>query len=260
MSDEGIAAGAALTQWARANPEAATKGVKCFDHVYLGHEYSDDEVEEALKTSGIEFSRPGNPEAEIARLVAEGYVVARVAGRMEYGPRALGNRSILYRPDEPEVNDWLNKRLKRTEFMPFAPAALAEDADRYFIGVDGAHDTARFMTITFDCTELMKQTCPGVVHVDGTARPQLVSESDNPSYYRIIKEFKRLTGLSCMVNTSFNIHEEPIVYTPHDAIRAFQKGHLDALAIGPFLAMNAQSDRPARVAESGQAKAFASEL
>jgi carbamoyltransferase len=106
----------------------------------------------------------------------------------------------------------------------------------------------------------MKQTCPGVVHVDGTARPQLVSESDNPSYYRIIKEFKRLTGLSCMVNTSFNIHEEPIVCTPHDAIRAFQKGHLDALAIGPFLAMNAQSDRPARVAESDQAKAFASEL
>jgi carbamoyltransferase len=260
MSDEGIAAGAALTQWARANPEAAAKGVKCFDHVYLGHEYSDDEVKEALKTAGVEFSHPDNPEAEIARLVAEGYVVARVAGRMEYGPRALGNRSILYRPDEPEVNDWLNKRLKRTEFMPFAPAALAEDADRYFIGVDGAHDTARFMTITFDCTELMKQTCPGVVHVDGTARPQLVSESDNPSYYRIIKEFKRLTGLSCMVNTSFNIHEEPIVCTPHDAIRAFQKGHLDALAIGPFLAMNAQSDRPARVAESDQAKAFASEL
>ncbi|KPJ87727.1 MAG: hypothetical protein AMS18_14250 [Gemmatimonas sp. SG8_17] len=259
MSDEGIAAGAALTQWATMNPQSAMQMQKCFDHVYLGPEFSDKEMAEALKASGVEFTCPANNEVEVARLVSEGYVVARVAGRMEYGPRALGNRSILYRPDEPEVNDWLNKRLHRTEFMPFAPTALAEDAERYFVGVNGAHDTARFMTITFDCTDLMKQTCPGVVHVDGTARPQLVSESDNPSYYRIVKEFKRLTGLSCLVNTSFNIHEEPIVCTPHDAIRAFQRGHLDALALGPFLALNAQSDRPARLAESGQAQAVVSE-
>ncbi len=259
MSDEGIAAGAALTQWATVNPKSAMLMEKCFDHVYLGPEFSDKEAAEALKTSGVAFTRPADNEAEVARLVSEGFVVARAAGRMEYGPRALGNRSILYRPDEPEVNDWLNKRLQRTEFMPFAPTALAEDAARYFVGVNGAHDTARFMTVTFDCTDLMKRTCPGVVHVDGTARPQLVSESDNPSYYRIVKEFKRLTGLSCLVNTSFNIHEEPIVCTPHDAIRAFKKGHLDALAIGPFLALNAQSDRPSRLAESGHVKAVVTE-
>jgi carbamoyltransferase len=259
MSDEGIAAGAALTLWADANPDAAGRGAKCIDHVYLGPEFSENELAAALADAAIEYTRPEDAAVEVARLVSEGYVVARFAGRMEYGPRALGNRSILYRPDEPEVNDWLNKRLGRTEFMPFAPAALAEDADRYFIGVNGAHDTARFMTITFDCTDLMKQTCPGVVHVDGTARPQLVSEADNPSYYRIVHEFKRMTGLSCIVNTSFNIHEEPIVCTPQDAIRAFQKGHLDALAIGPFLAMNSQSDRPARLEESDQAKAFATE-
>ena len=89
----------------------------------------------------------------------------------------------------------------------------------------------------------MRRTCPGVVHIDGTARPQLVSESDNPSYYRIIKEFKHLTGLPGIVNTSFNIHEEPIVCTPHDAIRAFQRGHLDVLAIGPFTAKNPEADR-----------------
>jgi len=259
MSDEGIAAGAALTLWANAHPAEAKRGMKCFDHVYLGPEFSEDQMAKALAAAGVEYTRPADGEAEVARLVAEGYVVARFADRMEYGPRALGNRSILYRPDEPEVNDWLNRRLQRTEFMPFAPAALTEDADRYFIGVDGAYDTARFMTITFDCTDVMKETCPGVVHVDGTARPQLVSESDNPNYYRIVKEFKRLTGLSCLVNTSFNIHEEPIVCTPQDAVRAFQKGHLDALAIGPFLAMNAQSDRPARLAESDRAKAFATE-
>jgi carbamoyltransferase len=175
---------------------------------------------------------------EIAALISEGYVVARVVGRMEYGPRALGNRSILYRPDDPSVNDWLNERLKRTEFMPFAPSTLAEDADQCFRNMEGARDTARFMTITFDCTDEMRRSCPGVVHVDGTARPQVVSESDNPSYYAILKEFKRLTGLSSIVNTSFNIHEEPIVCTPEDALRAFQIGHLDVLAIGPFLVEN----------------------
>jgi carbamoyltransferase len=238
MSDEGIAAGAALLQWSQANSESRRPGGKCFEHVYLGPEFSEKEIADALAAAGLEYTRPSDNISEIAKLVSEGYVVARFSGRMEYGPRALGNRSILYRPDQPSVNDWLNKRLKRTEFMPFAPTALAEDADQYFIGLDGARDAARFMTITFDCTELMKKACPGVVHVDGTARPQLVSESDNPSYYRILKEFKRLTGLACFVNTSYNIHEEPIVCTPQDAIRAFKDGHLDVLALGPFLAKN----------------------
>jgi carbamoyltransferase len=98
----------------------------------------------------------------------------------------------------------------------------------------------------------MKRTCPGVVHVDGTARPQLVSESDNPTYYQIIKEFKRLSGLSCLVNTSFNIHEEPIVCTPQDAIRAFKVGHLDALSIGPFLAKNSAPEREGRSTVAGK--------
>jgi carbamoyltransferase len=115
------------------------------------------------------------------------------------------------------------------------------------VGLDGARDTARFMTITADCTDTMKQSCPGVVHVDGTARPQLVSDEDNPAYYRIIKEFKRLTGLTSIVNTSFNIHEEPIVCTPDDAIRAFNIGHLDVLAIGPFLAQSAAMRETSRV-------------
>jgi len=98
------------------------------------------------------------------------------------------------------------------------------------------------MTITFDCTDEMLKTCPGVVHVDETARPQLVSEQDNPSYYRIIKAFKEITGIASIVNTSFNIHEEPIVCTPADAIRAFEKGHLDVLAIGGFLVKNADAE------------------
>jgi carbamoyltransferase len=247
MSDEGLAAGAALVSAAQKRA-VLPHGEKCTDHVYLGPEYSEREISAALDAAGVDYRPAAEQEKEVARLVSEGYVVARMTGRMEYGPRALGNRSILYRPDDRSVNDWLNKRLKRTEFMPFAPSTIAEDAEKYFRGVEGARDTARFMTITFDCTDEMKRACSGVVHVDGTARPQLVSANDNPSYYKIIEEFKRITGISSIVNTSFNIHEEPIVCTPEDAVRAFLKGHLDVLAIGPFLAKNTEAEARVRQA------------
>jgi carbamoyltransferase len=231
-----------------------TSGSRCFDHVYLGPEYSNEEITESLDAASVPYHRASCVEEEIAGLIADGYVVARVNGRMEYGPRALGNRSILYRPDEPEVNDWLNKRLRRTEFMPFAPSTLAEDAHQSYEHLDGAADTARFMTITFQCSDEMKRLCPGVVHVDGTARPQIVSEKDNPSYYKIIREFKARTGLSSIVNTSFNIHEEPIVCTPDDAIRAFKIGHLDVLAMGPFIAKHPEADERVRAARERRGK------
>jgi carbamoyltransferase len=244
MSDEGIAAGAALVKWSLAERKNLPPQSKAFDHVYLGASFSDKEIAEALDAKGVDYTQPSNLESEVARLLSEGNVVARFAGRMEYGPRALGNRSILYRPDDPSVNDWLNALLSRTEFMPFAPATAAEDADRCYVGADGAMDTARFMTITFDCKDEMKRLCPGVVHIDGTARPQIVYESDNPSYYRIIREYQQLTGLPSIVNTSFNLHEEPIVCTPDDAVRAFLLGHLEVLAIGPFIARNPKPVNP----------------
>jgi carbamoyltransferase len=253
MSDEGLASGAALALCAEKNPSMVMAGHKCFDHVYLGPEFTESQIEQALRAEGISFNRSAEIEKDIAHLIAAGYVVARVNGRMEFGPRALGNRSILYRPDDRSVNDWLNQRLRRTEFMPFAPSTLAEAADQCYVDLNGVRDAARFMTITFDCTAEMKRTCPGVVHIDGTARPQLVSETDNRSYYRIIKEFEQLTGLPSIVNTSFNIHEEPIVCTPQDAIRAFKDGHLDVLAMGAFLAKNADADD--RVEAMRQAKA-----
>jgi carbamoyltransferase len=246
MSDEGLAAGAALAVGAERRPDSARRGRACFENAYLGPEFTEREIADALGQAGVPYGHSVEPESEIARLIARGYVVARFHGRMEYGPRALGNRSILYRPDDRSVNDWLNERLKRTEFMPFAPTTLAEDADRSYVGLRGAEESARYMTITFDCTPEMRRACAGVVHVDGTARPQLVAESDNPSYWRILTEFKRLTGLSTVVNTSFNIHEEPIVCSPQDAIRAFQDGHLDVLAIGPFLARNREADERVR--------------
>jgi len=203
--------------------------------VYLGPEYTDAEIEQALDSSGLEYSRIEDIEPRIADLVAENKVVARFNGRMEYGPRALGNRSILYQAIDPAVNQWLNTRLGRTEFMPFAPATLYEDRDRCYQGMDGAEFTSQFMTITFDCTPWMREHCPAAVHVDGTARPQLVTRDSNPSFHQILSEYKRLTGLPSLINTSFNMHEEPIVCSPQDAIRSFVQGRLDYLAMGDYL-------------------------
>jgi carbamoyltransferase len=171
---------------------------------------------------------------------------------MEYGPRALGNRSILYQTKDRTVNDWLNKRLKRTEFMPFAPVTLKEYASQCYKNVGGAESAAKFMTITFDCTDWMKKHCPAVVHIDGTARPQLIDKKANPSYYRILDEYRKLTGIPSIVNTSFNMHEEPIVCSPDDALRSFRDGGLDYLAIGSFLIEHPAraSDRRLTIGES----------
>lgn len=237
MSDEGMGLGAALAAYYE-NKGWPAKKCRSNSHVYLGPEYTEDEIRKEIETSDFEFERHEDVEVEIARLLHEGYVVARFDGRMEYGPRALGNRTIMCSPTDESVNDWLNDCLQRTEFMPFAPATLYEDAEECYHGLEGAHDTARFMTITVDCKSSMCESCPGVVHIDGTARPQLVTEKDNPSFYRVLKEYKKLSGLSSLINTSFNIHEEPIVCTPADAVRAFKIGHLDYLAIGKFVVPN----------------------
>ena len=161
---------------------------------------------------------------------------------MEYGPRALGNRSVLYPAKDPEVNQWLNHQLGRTEFMPFAPAALASEAHRLFRNMDGCEKTAEFMTMTFDCTDEMKAKCPAAVHIDGTARPQLVSEKTNPSFHRILSKYHAITGIPAVINTSFNMHEEPIVCSPEDAIRAFLLGNVDYLAIGRMLVRHPKLD------------------
>ncbi|MFQ5751119.1 MAG: carbamoyltransferase C-terminal domain-containing protein, partial [bacterium] len=206
-----------------------------YSSVYFGPDYKDKEMTEALRAAGLKFESVNPIEREIAFLIHQGKVVARFNGRMEYGPRALGNRSILYRATEPEVNQWLNQRLGRTEFMPFAPATLFEERHRCYNNVDGAEDAAQFMTITFDCTEYMKRASPAAVHIDGTARPQLVRQEVNSSFYDILEEYYKLSGIPTIINTSFNMHEEAIVNSPRHAIRAFLHGNLDYLAIGNFL-------------------------
>ena len=237
MSDEGLAVGAALA----AQGNVDRRDGRAYEpaelpNVYLGNEYGEREIRSALEAAGLSPRHlPGRIEEAVAEQLAKGKVVARFTGAMEYGPRALGNRSILYQPGEPTVNDWLNELLRRTEFMPFAPSSLFEASEKLYRNTAGALDTARFMTTTFHCTPWMIERCSGVVHVDDTARPQVVREQDNPSYYRIIEAYERRTGVPVVINTSFNIHEEPIVRSPEDAVRAFLDSALDFLAIGDFL-------------------------
>jgi carbamoyltransferase len=230
MGDGGCGTGAALLEF-QGSPNISQP----LPNVYLGPSHSDDDILAELQRSQLAYEKCTPIEPKIAELIAAGKVVARFTGRMEYGPRALGNRSILYHAKEPEVNQWLNQRLGRTEFMPFAPATLYEHRHQCYVNVDGADYAAQFMTITFDCTEFMRRESPAAVHVDGTARPQLVTATSNPSFHRVLTEYHRLTGLPSVINTSFNMHEEPIVCSPDDAIRAFLQGNLDYLAVGSFL-------------------------
>ena len=231
MGDDGCCVGAALLLTSQ-KQELKPYAIK---NAYFGPGYTEEEMEDALKQEGLTPERPEDLEKRVAELLVEGKIVARFNGRMEYGPRALGNRSILYHAKDPSVNLWLNTQLKRTEFMPFAPATLYEQREKCYKNISGAEFPAQFMTITFDCTDFMLEQCPAAVHIDGTARPQLVRKEINESFYRIIEEYYKLTGNPSIINTSFNMHEEPIVCTPYDAIRAFKLGHLHYLAIGPFL-------------------------
>lgn len=230
MGDGGCGTGAAMLVFDRTRHP-----IRPLEHVYFGPDYSEAECEAVLRQAQLSYQRLDAIEERIAELLTENRIVGRFAGRMEYGPRALGNRSILYPAQDPHVNQWLNQQLRRTEFMPFAPACLPGEAHRLFKNLEGCEKTARFMTITFDCTDEMKCTCPAAVHVDGTARPQLVDERSNPSFFRVLSHYHKRTGIPAIINTSFNMHEEPIVCTPEDAVRAFLEGRLDYLAMGNFL-------------------------
>ncbi len=234
MGDGGCGTGAGLLVFGDAIRPAP------LDDVYWGPDYSEAEIVRALQAANLPAERHDDLEERVAMLLSQDAIIGRFNGRMEYGPRALGNRSVLYPAKEAAVNQWLNHQLGRTEFMPFAPAALASEGPRLFENLSGCEKAAEFMTVTFDCTGEMKSKCPAAVHVDGTARPQLVTETSNPSFHRILSRYHALTGIPAIINTSFNMHEEPIVCSPDDAIRAFVLGNLDYLAIGPFLVRHPQ--------------------
>ena len=148
---------------------------------------------------------------------------------MEYGPRALGARSILASPTDPKINQTLNDRLSRSEFMPFAPVISEENADKVFDIDKSNRYTSKFMTITCNVKKPWRERIPAVVHVDGTARPQIINRSINPLYYDILKSYYEFSGIPTIINTSFNAHEEPIINSPEECAEALSEGRVDAV-------------------------------
>ncbi|MFH1855861.1 MAG: carbamoyltransferase C-terminal domain-containing protein [Candidatus Omnitrophota bacterium] len=236
MGDEGTALGAAYHCLSQIKPDLKARLLK---DVYLGPAYSDEEIEKALKKYKIKYSKIED-EAVIAKktaqLIAEGKIIGFFRGRMEYGPRALGARSVLADPRKKEMHDILNERMKRSEFMPFAPVIPYERMNEILDGkIKGSEHTAEFMTITYDVKKEWQGKIPAVVHVDGTARPQLIKREINSLYYDIVTEFGKITGVPVIINTSFNMHEEPIVCTPEDAIRSYLQGCVDVMVMERFV-------------------------
>ena len=202
------------------------------EHLFLGPSYTDEEIEQALKACKVSYERVPEIETRAAELIAKGKVVGWFQGRMEAGPRALGARSILADPRTVESRDKVNAVIKyREQWRPFCPSMTRDGAARYF----ERSTYAPFMILTFRANDVAAREIPAVVHVDGTSRPQIVDEASNPRYHRLIEGFNRLTGVPCVLNTSFNIKGEPIVCSPQDALRTFYATGLDALAIGNCL-------------------------
>ena len=231
MSDQGLAAGGVLEYLlARDGLDVWLAQRRRFTDLYLGRNH-DADIEPAMTAAGAR--RVSCPEAdhiqESVRRIIAGKIVAIYRGRMEYGPRALGARSILAAATDRRINDWLNKRLSRTEFMPFAPVVRAERARDVFVLPPSMDYAARFMTITCAVREEWREKIPGVVHVDGTARPQVIEREANPLYYDILAAYEQATGLPVLINTSFNAHEEPIINTPSECAAALAAGRVDAV-------------------------------
>jgi carbamoyltransferase len=237
-ADGGLAAGAAMEAL---RLEGHVSAPATFRDPYLGHEFTAEAVERALARwrethpLSVTAATPGN----VAAQIAAGKVVGRFQGRLEVGPRALGNRSVLADPRRVEVKDRINRLLKgREPFVPFAPSVLSDDAPLYW---QGSTDHL-YMTFAVHASERAKREIPAVVHVDGTLRPQVVCDDLNPTYADLIRAFKRLTGVGVLLNTSFNRHGHPIVGSPDDALLHLVNGWVDALAIGPYYIELARSE------------------
>jgi len=203
---------------------------KAWTHAYLGPEYQDAEIREYLDGQGAKYRLLSDAELveTTARLLSEANVIGWYQGRMEFGPRALGGRSILADPRDPKMRDTLNMKIKfREGFRPFAPSVLADKASEWFeIDCDSP-----YMLLVAQVRE-GKRVIPSVTHVDNSARLQTVSRAESPLYYDLIREFERITGVPIVINTSFNVRGEPIVCTPHDAYLCFRRTNMDHLVMG----------------------------
>jgi carbamoyltransferase len=234
--DEGLAIGAALHTYHSVLKQPRKSELK---HAYLGPEFSDSRIESDLKQAGLRYQKlDREPLLErVAGQIAAGNVVGWFQGRMEWGPRALGNRSIVAHPGRADMKDVLNARIKHREwFRPFAPSILAESQSEYF---EHNHPSPFMLHVYKIRAEKRKELC-AVNHVDNTGRLQTVARDENPLYYDLIKAFQRKTGIPVVLNTSFN-ENEPIVCAPGEAIDCFMRTKMDVLAIGPFLALKSEN-------------------
>ena len=236
MSDGGLSLGAAMLMHHNLRESAGIIYTqKPLSHVYLGTGYSESLIEKVLKDTDSKFSKPLNITEVVAEALATNKIVAVFRGRMEYGPRALGNRSILVSATDKNTHNNLNNRLNRSEIMPFAPIIMEDYAHEWLLDWDSTHIASRFMTMTYNMNKELAKRVPATVHVDGTVRPQVVSRNDNPIIYDILRHYNDLVGIPLVINTSFNMHEEPIVCSPQDAIQTFRRGASDIMLMGPFL-------------------------
>jgi len=227
MGDEGLPVGSALIYLLeRDGITAWLDRRRPLGPILLGRDYTD-AIDPALASLPDVRRVEGAPVTQAVNRLVDGKIGAIFTGRMEYGPRALGARSILANPSRRETHDLLNRRLARTEFMPFAPVVAAERAADVF-DVNGVNARAcQYMTIACDVHRQWRHRIPAVVHVDGSARPQTIRREDNPLYYDIVRSFEAATGLPVLVNTSFNVHEEPIVNSPAECVKALIDGRID---------------------------------
>ncbi len=201
-------------------------------NAYLGPGFGDDEIKSYLDSRGAKYQVLGREELlqKTARRLTEGHVIGWFQGRMEFGPRALGGRSILADPRDAKMRDTLNMKIKfREGFRPFAPSVLADKCSEWF----DLHCDSPYMLLVAQVRE-GKRVIPSVTHVDNSARIQTVTREDSPLYYDLIREFEKLTGVPLVINTSFNVRSEPIVCTPHDAYVCFMRTNMDDLVLGPY--------------------------
>ena len=227
MGDGGLSAGAAHAAWvARSGSQAAP-----LRHVFLGVDWAAGDCDAAVRAAGLRAWRSDAPSTAMARHLAGGRTVCVFDGRDEFGPRALGHRSILFPASDPARPDAVNRALHRDGFMPFAPAVLDDEIPRAFPGAPGSADL-RFMTVCADAGDAFRRACPGGVHVDGTARPQAVDATVSPRLHATLRTLRDLAGVPGVVNTSFNLHGEPMVHSPQDAVRTFVAARLDVLFLG----------------------------
>ncbi|RXJ67401.1 hypothetical protein CRV08_10760 [Halarcobacter ebronensis] len=203
-----------------------------FTNAYLGLQYNDIDIEKILKKFDINFTKPSNIHKEIGKLLNQGKIITRYYGRAEFGPRALGHRSILANPAIPNMKEIINKKIKHREpFRPFAPACLEEEVSEYF----DIKVKAPYMILICEALRQTKDIAPSIVHDDNTARLQSVSKIENEDFYKIISEFYKLSGVPIVINTSFNVNGEVIVETPLDALESALFMDVDYLAIGSYL-------------------------